>query len=304
MADAAQSPVEVDPGTLRSWPLPDPASDKESRGRVLVVGGGSETPGALLLAGEAALRAGAGKLQLATTTDVAPMLAVAVPECRALGLPAEPTGFLGRTAAPHLVRAASAADVVLLGPGLTDLGATVDLLEQVVPQLDATLVVDALATAYVTEHPDGLRHVAGRCVVTANPTEVSRMLGREDEEVSADPAAAATALAERTGVVVLLGGADKVVASPDGEVWVVRAGGPGLGASGSGDVQAGLVAGMLARGTRPAQAAVWAAWLHGTAGDRLAALQGPVGFLVRELAALAPGLVAEVSAQARGTAAE
>ncbi len=288
-------PIAVGPGTLRGWPLPEPGSDKESRGRLLVVGGGTETPGAVLLAGEAALRAGAGKLQLAVAAAVAPALAVAVPECRALGLPAGPGGVLRAEAAPAVIEASSGADVVLLGPGLTDLEATVELLEEVVPGLDATVVVDALATAYVTEHPDGLRRTTGRCVLTANPTEVARMLGREDEEVTADPAAAATALAERTGVVVLCGGADKVVAAPDGSTWLVQAGGPGLGASGSGDVQGGLVAGLLARSAEPAQAAVWGAWLHGTAGERLAASSGPVGFLAREVAAVVPGLVAEVT---------
>jgi ADP-dependent NAD(P)H-hydrate dehydratase len=288
-------PITVTSATLGAWPLPDPATDKESRGRVLVVGGGTETPGAVLLAGEASLRAGAGKLQLAVAADVAPALAVAVPECRAFGLPAGATGVLRSAAAPALLDAASAADVVLLGPGLTDLDATVELLEEVVPRLDATVVVDALATAYVTRHPDGLRRFAGRCVVTANPTEVARMLEREDDEVDADPVVAATALAERTGVVVLCGGAEKVVAAPDRRSWRVDAGGPGLGASGSGDVQGGLVAGLLGRGADPAQAAVWAAWLHGTAGDRLAASSGPVGFLMRELAALVPGLVAEVA---------
>jgi ADP-dependent NAD(P)H-hydrate dehydratase len=291
----AGGPVVVSAATLREWPLPDPASDKESRGRVLAVGGGTETPGAVLLAGEAALRAGAGKLQMAVAESVAPALALAVPESRAFGLPAGPAGVLGAQAAPAVLKAAEAADVVLLGPGCTDLDATVELLEEVVPRLDATVVLDALATAYVTEHPDGLGGLTGRCVLTANPTEVARMLGREDDEVEADPAAAAVALAGRTRAVVLCGGADKVVAAPDGSAWRVEAGGPGLGASGSGDVQAGLVAGLLARGAEPAQAAVWGAWLHGTAGDRLASSSGPIGFLVRDLAAHVPGLVAEVA---------
>jgi hydroxyethylthiazole kinase-like uncharacterized protein yjeF len=288
-------PVRVSAGTLRDWPLPDPGSSKESRGRVLVVGGGTETPGAVLLAGEAALRAGAGKLQLAVPAGVAPGLAVAVPECRALGLPSGAGGALDAGAAAEVVDAASSVDVVLLGPGLADLDATVALLEEVVPKLECAVVVDALATAYVTAHPDGLRPVAERCVVTANPSELALMLDREDEAVEADPVAAAGALAERIGTVVLCGGSDKVVATPAGDAWLVTAGGPGLGISGSGDVQGGLVTGMLARGAAPAQAAVWAAWLHGTAGDRLGASTGPVGYLARELGPLVPGLVAEIA---------
>ena len=97
---------------------------------------------------------------------------------------------------------------------------------------------------------------------------------------------------------MLCGGTRKTVVAPDGRCWLVSAGGTGLGVSGSGDVQAGIVAGLLARGADPAQAAVWGAWLHGTAGDRLAVEVGPVGFLARELPARLPGLLAGLAAQA------
>jgi NAD(P)H-hydrate repair Nnr-like enzyme with NAD(P)H-hydrate dehydratase domain len=155
-------------------------------------------------------------------------------------------------------------------------------------------VVDALASAFVTRHPDGLRHLGGRCVLTVNPTELARVLGRDPDEVSAAPARAALDAAALTGVVVLCGGSLKAVAAPDGSGWVVRPGGPGLGVSGSGDVQAGLVAGLLARGAPPEQAAVWAAYLHGSAGERLALTVGEVGFLARELLPVVPRLLSDL----------
>jgi NAD(P)H-hydrate repair Nnr-like enzyme with NAD(P)H-hydrate dehydratase domain len=169
----------------------------------------------------------------------------------------------------------------------------------VVPRLDRSsetaLVVDALASAYLTENRDGLHHLRGRCVVTVNPTELARVLDRDEEEVSADPAAAALDGARRLGAVVLCGGSDKGVASPEGEVWTVQVGGPGLGISGSGDVQSGIVAGLLARGAEPAQAAVWGAYLHGRAGELLGVSVGSVGFLARELAGVLPGLIVELA---------
>ena len=292
---ARPEPERVTPGLLRSWPLPEPGTDKGSRGRVLVVGGSAQTPGAVLLAGEAVLRAGGGKLQLATAASAAPALAVAVPEARVLPLPEDADGALLPAAAEAVLATAGDADVVLLGPGLRDLRATVALLEGVVPALAPPVVLDALATAYLTEHPDGVRSLDGGCVITANPTETARMLERPEDEVVADPVAAATDLARRTGGVVLLGGADKTVATPEGRCWRVEEGGAGLAVSGSGDVAAGVVAGLLARGAEPAQAAVWGAWLHGSAGDALAAALGPVGFLARELATQVPGLVAGVT---------
>lgn len=286
-------PERVTAELLHAWPLPTRGTDKESRGRVLVVGGSGQTPGAVVLAGEAVLRAGGGKLQLATAASVATAVAVAVPEARVLPLPQDDDGALLPAAAEAVVATADDAAVVLVGPGLRDVAATVALLEAVMPSLGPQVVVDALATAYLTRHPDGLRHLGGGAVVTANPAETARMLEREVDEVEADPLGAATDLARRTGAVVLHGGSDKTVVTPDGRAWLVEEGGAGLAMSGSGDVAAGIVAGLLGRGADPAQAAVWGAWLHGSAGERLAAALGPVGFLARELPAQVPSLLAE-----------
>jgi hydroxyethylthiazole kinase-like uncharacterized protein yjeF len=241
------------------------------------------------------LRAGGGKLQIGTAESAAPSVAVGVPESRVLPLPESGDGRLSTAGADRIVETADGADVVLLGPGLLDVDASLALMEGVVPRLSTTVVIDALASAYLTEHPDGLHHLDGRCVLTVNPTELSRVLHRDEEEVSADPVGAARDGARRLRAVVLCGGSEKGIATPDGSAWLVRVGGPGLGVSGSGDVQSGIVAGLLARGAEPAQAAVWAAYLHGRAGELLAVSVGAVGFLAREIPAQLPGLLSELS---------
>ena len=106
-----------------------------------------------------------------------------------------------------------------------------------------------------------------------------------------DPRSAASELATRTLAVVLCGGPQKLVLTPGGDCYRVCEGGPGLGTSGSGDVQAGLVTGLLARGAQPDQAAVWGAFLHGAAGDRLAQERGAIGFLAREIPGMVPRLL-------------
>ena len=287
-------PVLVTSGTLRDWPLPAPGSDKESRGRVLVVGGSSRTAGAVLLAGEASLRAGGGKLQLATAQSTAVALQVAVPESLVMGLPEDAEGLLSCTGADLVVDAGDGADVVLLGPGLPDPESGLELMRAVVPRLSTTVVLDALASVYLTEHPDGLHHLGGRCVVTVNPTELSRVLGRDEDEVTDDPVPAVRHAAKTLQAVVLYGGSEKVIADLDGATWLVRAGGPGLGISGSGDVQSGIVTGLLARGAEPTQAAIWGAFLHGRAGEVLAVSVGSVGFLAREIAPRVPGLLSDL----------
>jgi hydroxyethylthiazole kinase-like uncharacterized protein yjeF len=211
------------------------------------------------------------------------------------GLPQDDSGDLAVEAAQEVVDLADGAAAVLLGPGLMDPDAAAELLAAVVPQLAGPVVVDALGSAYVTAHRDGLHHLQGRCVMTVNPTELARTLQVDDEDVERDPLAATVRLAGQTRAVVLCGGTTKIVATPDGDTWQVHEGCPGLGVAGSGDVQAGFVTGLLARGAEPAQAAVWGAYLHAVAGDRLADEVGPLGFLARELPALAPRLLAELS---------
>ena len=294
MAEPSE-PELVTERLLREWPLPAPGDDKHARGTVLVVGGSAETPGAVLLAGEAALRVGGGKLKLATESSVATTVGVSAPECRVLGLPGEgDDGALGQAAADPVVDAADSAEVVLLGPGLVDLDSARALMEAVVPRLSGGVVIDALGSVFVTDHPDGLGHLDA-CVLTVNPTELSRILDRDEEEVEADPVGAASDAARRTGAVVLCGSTVKAVAAPDGRCWLAHVGGPGLGVSGSGDTQAGLVAGLLARGASPEQAAVWGGYLHGRAGDVLATEVGPIGFLARELPGRVPALLAALS---------
>jgi len=290
-AAAGGAAVRVTPSLLRGWPLPPPGSDKESRGQVLVIGGTASTPGAVLLAGEGVLRSGGGKLQVATAQPVAAALAVAVPEALVHPLPTAADGSIRPDAAEDLGIRAAQADAVLAGSGFSAVGPTLELLEGLVPRLRGPLVLDAVASAYLGQGGGDVRHLAGGCVLSANTSEVAQTLDVDTQEVEDDPVAAARTLAARTGAVVLCGGTSKSVASPDGRTWTAHVGGPGLGVSGSGDVQAGIVAGLLGRGAEPEQAAVWAAYLHGRAGDVLAARVGTVGFLSREIPAVVPALL-------------
>lgn len=287
--------VVLTPHRLRQWPLPSPDGGKEGRGRVLVVGGSRSTPGGVLLAAEAALRAGAGKLQIATVESVAPAMAVRIPESMTIGLPENDDGEVAPEGADLIRDLASECDAVVIGPGIGDTRAAVALLSRVVPLLRATLVLDALALAYLTEYPDGVAHLDGRAVLSPNPRELSRTLGVSEEEIDRDTPGHTAALATRAGAVVVSGTSTSWIAAPDGRLWRDESGSPGLGVSGSGDVKAGLIAGLLARGADPAQAAAWATYSHGRAGERLAAGVGFTGFLARELLAEVPRVLVELS---------
>ena len=296
MTPPTGEPTDVDLTVLRGWPLPEPGSDKTARGVVLMVGGSAGVPGAMVLAGEASLRAGAGKLQVVTTGSVAGQMAVSIPEALVRRAEEGDSGDISPSAADEIVELAESASAVLLGPGIMTPDDAVELLGAVVPRLrDQAVVVDALGSAYLTEDITALHHLEGPTVLTLNPTEVSYTLGVDEDDVSEDPVSAALELAAKARAVVLCGGSQKIVANPAGDSWRVTTGNAGLGVSGSGDVQAGIVAGLLGRGAEAEQAAVWGAWLHGRCGDVLAESVGPVGYLARELAAAVPRLLVEAA---------
>ena len=282
----------VTPALLRAWPLPEPDDDgsKHDRGTVLLVGGSASTPGAVLLAGLAALRAGAGRLQVATVASTAVALAVAMPEAMVSGLPEAAGGSLEPGCAEQVVASCDGAAALVVGPGLTGKDEARELLRRVLPEVaEGSVLVDAVALAALGGHPDLLAGLAGRLVLTPNAGETKALLAGEQRE-GVD---AACWLAERYGAVVAVKGC---VAAPDGRTWHDEAGGVGLGTSGSGDVRAGAVGGLLARGCPPEQAAVWGQYLHAAAGDRLAARIGRIGFLARELLDELPPVLAGLRA--------
>jgi len=273
--------TEIDLSFLRRWPLPElrEGESKEDRGRVLIVAGSREVPGAALLAARAALRVGAGKLHVATAADVAPAVAIAMPEARVSGLPTTPAGEIADLSEAALAAAGSSA-AVLSGPGMEVSDTTVNIARALASRARA-VVFDAAAVSAASR---------GTCVITPHFGEMARLCDCSKEAIERAPDAIAIEVARNRGVVVALKSATTYVASPHGALWVHRGGSIGLGTSGSGDVLAGLIAGLIAQGAAADQAAVWGVVLHGSAGTALSARMGLVGYLAREIADEIPGL--------------
>lgn len=283
----------VTPELLRAHPLPVPGEgDKDKRGRVLIVGGSLEVPGAVLLAATAALRTGAGRLRIATCRSIAPSIGLTMPEARVIPLQETAAGGIGPENADHLARAAAQMDAVLIGPGMMDPQATAALTAAVVSRLEVPAVIDAGALACLPQLAGSLRQQAGKLVATPHAGEMARLLGRDRAEIEGDPAGAARQAAAQLGCVVIMKGARTHIVSPSGEGWRFEGGTVGLATSGSGDTLAGIVAALLARGTVPLWAAVWGVFLHGEAGTRLMRRHGGIGFLAREIPGEVPELMA------------
>lgn len=276
---------------LSRQPLPPPPenADKHARGTVLVAAGGAAVPGVPILTGRAALRVGAGRLRLAATREAAIALGMAVPEAGILRVPATATGEFAGAAAGILATAARACSAVVLGPGMTSTRATAKMALAVLSaNLDLGLIADAAALPTQEDASAFAVLAGGRVVLTPHAGEMARMLDLEKSAVLADPLACARRAAAKFKSVVVMKGGTTFIVMPSGGAWRHEGGVPGLATSGSGDVLAGVIGGLLARGASPEAASIWGVYLHAEAGRRLAETVGPVGFIASDLLDLLP----------------
>lgn len=288
-------PLLITPALLRRWPLPQPdeEGDKEERGRVLIVGGAAEMPGAIILAAMAALRAGAGKLQIATLGSIVQVVAAAVPEARVFSLPETKAGAIAASAAAEIITRAKEVQAVLIGPGMIDERAVARLMKGVLPRIGRVkLILDAAALSCFEGSPQFLRKLGCQAVLTPHAGEMAKLLGVGKESITSEPQTIVRRATADLRAVIALKGAETYIAAPSSsQTYCNRAGNVGLATSGSGDVLSGIIAGLAARGATLLQAAVWGVYLHARAGERLAQRMGRLGYLARELSAEVPSLM-------------
>jgi len=287
--------AELDRAALEGFPLPPLAGgDKNDRGRLLVIAGSRGLPGAALLCALAAMRAGTGKLKIATAASIAPQVGVAMPESRTIGLAESADDGFAMSALDQLLELASMVDAVVAGPGIAESAVCAPLAGALLKSSAACALDAGMLRALPGLEADS-KAEAKMPLLLPHAGELAALLCCEQESVEEDPAGCARKCAARYNAITVAKGAASHIAHPDGRVWTYGGGGPGLGVSGSGDVLAGIVGGLLARGADPLTAMLWGVWLHGEAGRALAKRVGPLGFLAREIPAEIPALLAHAS---------
>lgn len=285
------SGTPLDRQALDKHPLP-PVIDggKETKGRILILAGSRDVPGAALLCASAAMRAGAGKLRIATVESAAMPLAIAMPEAMVIGLPEADDGGFSGGAVDRARELAREVDAVVAGPGVKR-SPVCKRLADVLLESEAALALDvALLETLEPLH----ERETGRStmpILLPNADELASLLDCEPKHVEDDPMGCGHRAAQLYRSVVLVKGVKSHIVTPDGECWTYNGGAPGLGVSGSGDILAGIVGGLLARGAAPLNTLLWAVWLHGEAGASLARKIAPIGFLAREIADQIPALL-------------
>jgi hydroxyethylthiazole kinase-like uncharacterized protein yjeF len=280
--------VKLDRAALDAHPLPPVVDgDKETKGRILVIAGSRQVPGAALLTATAAMRAGGGKLRIATVESAALTLGVAMPEAMVIGLPEDGDGGFSHSAIDEIGRLSRDSDAIVAGPGMSN-GEICGKIAEVLLKSDASLALDA-ALLHALEPLKYERTTLP--VLLPHSGELASLLDCSEEQIERDPVGCGKRAAQLYRSVVLVKGVVSHGVCPDGDSWTYEGGAPGLGVSGSGDVLAGIVGGLLARGAEPLNALLWAVWLHGEAGAALAKKIGTIGFLAREIAGEVPALL-------------
>jgi len=272
---------------------------KGTFGHALIVAGSEGKTGAAALAARAALRGGAGLVSLACPAGLNDILE---PLClEAMTIPVADTAArsFAASAEEKLLALAHERSVIALGPGLGPEPETASLVRALARRCERPLILDADGLNALGDQPELLRARSAPSVLTPHPGEAARLLSVSPSEINADRLRCARELAARSGATVVLKGAPTVTAQPDGAAVVNTSGGPALAVGGTGDVLTGLVAALLAQGVTAEDSAALGAFVHGCAGDRIAARNGPAGLLASDLVDELPAALREVSEAAR-----
>ncbi|WP_435018307.1 NAD(P)H-hydrate dehydratase [Tundrisphaera sp. TA3] len=275
------SPKLIHRALLETLPLPEHDKDegKAGRGKLLLIAGSASLPGAAILAARGALRVGCGTVRVAAPRSVAVTIGVAVPELMVLPLPETDSGTIAESALTRLEEQLGPCDAAVIGPGLGSHQETDRVSVRFLAGSSLPTVVDAgaLLAWGRAGWPDG----PGDRVLTPHAPEMAQLSGLEPETIASGRAEVAGRFSAEWRSVIVLKGAQTLVAGR--ELYLNTAGTPGLGTAGSGDLLAGVIGGLLARGAEPTTAAVWGVHLHAIAGEIAAGRHGDDGMLASDV---------------------
>ena len=282
-------------------PSRPPASHKGTYGRVLVVAGSTGMTGAAALASEAALRAGAGLVTLATPKHLNPILEGLLPEVMTLPLPETDAGSLSVSATSAILEFAEKTKSVLaIGPGLSQRPDTVRLVHQLVREnreqaLNLRMVVDADGLNALSQASEIISLLDREAILTPHPGEMSRLTGSSVPSLEADRIRTAQQFASEHDLTLVFKGAPTVTGLANGDVWINSTGNSGMATGGMGDVLTGIIAGLMAQGVSSERAAALGVYIHGLAGDMTAEVFGMHGLIASDVLKAVPRAISSLT---------
>jgi len=293
----------IEPTEFAGIPLRRKASaNKGNFGHALIVAGSVGKTGASVMAGSAALKAGAGLATVATPDVCVQSVSSFLPELMTAPLPATAAGTLSIRGLEHSAFAdlLRGKDILAMGPGLSTQAETQEFVRAVVGDSETPLVLDADGlNAFDGRSGDLARHRTPQMVITPHPGEMARLVNSSAQEIQRNRIAVAEKAAADLKCTVVLKGHRTVIAAPDGRIWINSTGNPGMAKAGSGDVLTGMMAGILAQHGKEdwAKAVCLAVYLHGLAGDIAAEESGEISLMATDIIRAIPKAYAKLIAE-------
>lgn len=298
LMEKAEIPVELaEQEVLSRLPLRRGDMHKGDAGRVLVVAGSRGMPGAAVMTALSCFRIGAGLVYAAVPGSVRPQFHTRLMEGILAPLPDSERDYLTLSSLPEILRSAKGKNVMAVGPGIGLDPGTGEMVRSLIRKSRIPLVLDADGINHLARDPGVLNKAGAPVIITPHPGEMARLTGASGEALKTRRVDVAREFAAKFKVVLVLKGARTVVAGADGRVWINTTGNPGMATAGIGDVLTGIIAGLVAQGMRPVEAAVGGVYLHGRCGDRAANRLGERGLLSRDLIREIPRVLAEIVVQ-------
>lgn len=254
----------------------DKNSHKGSFGTALSVSGSFGMPGASILAARAAMRSGVGKLFAVCPPENYLALAVAVPEAVLV------LADIEKDSAPVL-KASSLADSILVGPGLSVSEKRTEFIKELLLSAKVPVIVDAEGINAIANDIEFIKKVKADVVLTPHAKEMARLSGLSVAEIEQNRLNVAKAFAMEYGVFLVLKGANTIVSTPKGELFVNMTGNSGLSSAGSGDVLSGIILSLVAQGMDTLSATCAAVYFHGAAGDRASKILSERGMIASDI---------------------
>lgn len=284
----------MDGSLLEKLPKRNENSHKGSFGKVLVFGGNSGMSGAPAMAAEAVLKSGAGMVTAAVPKNCAETVAAFCREMMTYALPTE-SDSLSKTAGERVLEKLKSQDVLVVGCGLGTADSTKKAFLAAVSACEKPMVIDADGINLLKGNINIIKHKKIPVIVTPHPMEFSRISGHSMETVLANKVALSLEFATSNGVVLVLKGADTLVATPEGKLYVCDGANSGMATAGSGDVLSGIIGGMLAQGLEPSLAAALGVYIHNLAGKVARKKKGAYGMTAGDILAAIPDVLQEYS---------
>ncbi|OGR24462.1 MAG: bifunctional ADP-dependent (S)-NAD(P)H-hydrate dehydratase/NAD(P)H-hydrate epimerase [Desulfobacterales bacterium RIFOXYA12_FULL_46_15] len=258
-------------------------SHKGSFGHVLVIAGSTGKTGAAAFCADAAMRCGTGLVTLGIPESLNPVMESLVLEPMTHPLPEKETGFLSETCLKDILGLLKGKQALALGPGLGTREGTKKLVQELIEQSPVPLVLDADAVNCIAENPGILKKKTQPAILTPHPGEMARLCNLTTRDIWEDRIGIARKFASEFEVILVLKGAQTVIALPDGKAFINPTGNPGMASGGMGDVLTGMTAGFLAQGFSPENASLAGVYIHGLCADILSKKMGNFGFLAKDM---------------------